>query len=229
MQDFLRNIADCDWFLIHIAFFFKQLAREIKVVIERSPNQVVAGVTIDNLRNILSKYPGSTRQHSCKFWSDPWGREMTYTPPNITNEQLIEFAETLLEHLGLKDIKARDLWNVPERFRDYIATALVIIGLLKKIPLVATPTEIKLQLKEPKKDIVPAVLTGIFYLRPGPDEPPFIKVGDTINKGEPICILEACKTFNRILADFRMRIIEIVAKDGKLVNAGDVLFGVEIL
>eukprot|EP00268_Persea_americana_P021559 TRINITY_DN214_c1_g2_i5.p1 TRINITY_DN214_c1_g2~~TRINITY_DN214_c1_g2_i5.p1 ORF type:complete len:291 (+),score=76.09 TRINITY_DN214_c1_g2_i5:642-1514(+) len=61
-------------------------------------------------------------------------------------------------------------------------------------------------------------MAGTFYQCPAPGEPPFVKVGDKVQKGQVICIIEAMKLMNEIEADQSGTIVEIPAEDGKPVS-----------
>ncbi|CAK9324103.1 unnamed protein product [Citrullus colocynthis] len=61
-------------------------------------------------------------------------------------------------------------------------------------------------------------MAGTFYRSPAPGEPPFVKVGDKVQKGQIICIIEAMKLMNEIEADQSGTIAEILAEDGKPVS-----------
>ncbi|KAL8544686.1 hypothetical protein ACS0TY_005060 [Phlomoides rotata] len=70
-------------------------------------------------------------------------------------------------------------------------------------------------------------MAGTFYRCPAPGEPPFVKVGDKIQKGQILCIIEAMKLMNEIEADQSGTIVEIVAEDGKPVSIDTPLFMIE--
>ncbi|XP_008805109.1 biotin carboxyl carrier protein of acetyl-CoA carboxylase, chloroplastic-like isoform X1 [Phoenix dactylifera] len=61
-------------------------------------------------------------------------------------------------------------------------------------------------------------MAGTFYRCPGPGEPPFVKVGDKVQKGQVVCIIEAMKLMNEIEADQSGTVVEILAEDGKPVS-----------
>ncbi|XP_010525117.1 PREDICTED: biotin carboxyl carrier protein of acetyl-CoA carboxylase 2, chloroplastic-like [Tarenaya hassleriana] len=61
-------------------------------------------------------------------------------------------------------------------------------------------------------------MAGTFYRSPAPGEPPFIKVGDKIQKGQVVCIIEAMKLMNEIEADQSGTVAKILAEDGKPVS-----------
>ncbi|XP_062152463.1 biotin carboxyl carrier protein of acetyl-CoA carboxylase 2, chloroplastic [Alnus glutinosa] len=61
-------------------------------------------------------------------------------------------------------------------------------------------------------------MAGTFYRCSGPGEPPFVKVGDKVQKGQVICIIEAMKLMNEIEADQSGTVAEILVEDGKPVS-----------
>ncbi|KAK7266528.1 hypothetical protein RIF29_19174 [Crotalaria pallida] len=67
-------------------------------------------------------------------------------------------------------------------------------------------------------------MAGTFYRSPAPGEPAFVKVGDKVQKGQVICIIEAMKLMNEIEADQSGTITEIIAEDGKPVSIDTPLF-----
>jgi acetyl-CoA carboxylase biotin carboxyl carrier protein len=74
---------------------------------------------------------------------------------------------------------------------------------------------------------VVAPLTGVFYRSASPDSEPFVQVGDRIENGEVICILEAMKLFNEIQSDYGGTVARIVPENGELVSQGEDLFWIE--
>lgn len=67
-------------------------------------------------------------------------------------------------------------------------------------------------------------MAGTFYRCPGPGEPPFIKVGDKVQKGQVVCIIEAMKLMNEIEADQSGTVAEILVEDAKPVSVDMPLF-----
>ncbi len=70
---------------------------------------------------------------------------------------------------------------------------------------------------------VTAPMVGVFYRAPGPGEPPFVEVGDRIERGQTVGVIEAMKVFSEVPSEHEGVVVEIVADDGKLVKPGDVL------
>jgi acetyl-CoA carboxylase biotin carboxyl carrier protein len=77
-----------------------------------------------------------------------------------------------------------------------------------------------------------APMSGRYYAKPAPGAEPFVKVGDTIEPGRTVALLEVMKTFNRVQYGGaslppRARVVAILPKDGDDVNAGDPLLELE--
>jgi acetyl-CoA carboxylase biotin carboxyl carrier protein len=64
---------------------------------------------------------------------------------------------------------------------------------------------------------------GTFYRAPSPETPPFVEVGETVRKGQVICIVEAMKLMNEIEAELDGKVVEILAKNGEHVEYGQPL------
>lgn len=67
-------------------------------------------------------------------------------------------------------------------------------------------------------------MLGVFYSAPAPDSPPFVKVGDRVRKGDVLCIIEAMKLMNEILAEKEGEIAEVCVENGQIVEFSQVLF-----
>ena len=70
-------------------------------------------------------------------------------------------------------------------------------------------------------------MVGTFYRKPSPDDAAFVQVGDHVNKGDILCIIEAMKVMNEIQADISGEITEIFAEDGDSVEYGQPLFSIK--
>ena len=76
---------------------------------------------------------------------------------------------------------------------------------------------------------ITAPMVGTFYSATEPGAEPFVKVGSKIDADSIICILEAMKLFTEVEADVSGEIVEILAKDGDLVEYGQPLFSVKAI
>jgi len=61
----------------------------------------------------------------------------------------------------------------------------------------------------PQHFIVRSPLVGVFYRSPSPSASPFIEVGDVVEKGETICIIEAMKVMNEITAEKKGKVVKV--------------------
>lgn len=70
-------------------------------------------------------------------------------------------------------------------------------------------------------------MVGIFYAAHSPDEAPIVSVGDTVSKGQVVCIVEAMKLMNKIESEVAGKIVKICVENGTPVEYGQVLMYVE--
>ncbi len=70
-------------------------------------------------------------------------------------------------------------------------------------------------------------MIGTFYRSSSPDKPPFINIGDEIETGKVVCIIEAMKLFNEIESEVKGRIVKVLAEDASPVEYDQPLFLVE--
>ena len=74
---------------------------------------------------------------------------------------------------------------------------------------------------------VTSPIVGTFYRKPSPDKEPFVKVGDIVNKGDVLCIIEAMKMMNEIKSEFDGKISSIEVDDGQPVEFGQTIIVIE--
>ena len=76
------------------------------------------------------------------------------------------------------------------------------------------PQQLTPQVETVSGHTVKSPIVGTFYRRPGPDKNPFIKVGDAVEVGDVLCIIEAMKMMNEIKSEYSGKITAINAEDG---------------
>lgn len=83
--------------------------------------------------------------------------------------------------------------------------------------------------EEAKKNLleIKAPMVGTFYRAPSPEAPPFVEVGQTIDAGQVVCIIEAMKLMNEIKSEVRGKVVEVVAENGHPIEFGQPLFLIE--
>jgi acetyl-CoA carboxylase biotin carboxyl carrier protein len=79
---------------------------------------------------------------------------------------------------------------------------------------------------EPNHTIVKSPIVGTYYDSPSPDAPPFVKIGDSVEPGQVLCIIESMKLMNEIEAEIAGTIVHKLAENGRPVEYGEALFAV---
>jgi len=89
-------------------------------------------------------------------------------------------------------------------------------------PVVAAETD-----ENAKYVVIKSPMIGTLYRKPAPDKAPFVEVGATISKGDPVCVIEAMKLFNEIEAEISGKIVKILVDDMSPVEFDQPLFLVD--
>jgi acetyl-CoA carboxylase biotin carboxyl carrier protein len=74
--------------------------------------------------------------------------------------------------------------------------------------------------------VIKSPIVGTFYHASGPDSPPFVKVGDHVDAGKVLCIVEAMKLMNEIESDVAGEVMRIFVQNGQPVEYGEPLFAI---
>jgi len=100
---------------------------------------------------------------------------------------------------------------------------------VQNVPVAQAQTEAPKE--TPAKDdnyvTIKSPIIGTFYRRPSPDKSPFVKVGDEINVGDTVCIIEAMKLFNEVESEISGKIVKILLDDASPVEFDQPLFLVD--
>lgn len=89
------------------------------------------------------------------------------------------------------------------------------------VPAGDSPKKNETEIKSP--------MVGTFYRAPSPEAPSFLEVGQTVEVGQVVCIVEAMKLMNEIKSEVRGKVKEVVVENGEPVEFGQTLFVVEPL
>jgi len=136
----------------------------------------------------------------------------------------------LLEESGIAEIEIKEgeeavrisrySPGAPAQYAPVPAPAAAIHELPPAAPPVAAP-----QIPDgPEGNKVVSPMVGTFYEASSPNAEPFVKVGDEVNVGDTLCIIEAMKMMNQIESDVAGRISAIQVENGDPVEFGEVLF-----
>lgn len=92
-------------------------------------------------------------------------------------------------------------------------------------PFMPAPVEAPEQAPEEKEGtVVVSPTVGVFYAAASPESKPFVAVGDRVEKGDTLCIIEAMKLMNEIPAEVSGKVAEVCVGNGQVVEYGQALF-----
>jgi acetyl-CoA carboxylase biotin carboxyl carrier protein len=74
---------------------------------------------------------------------------------------------------------------------------------------------------------VKSPLSGVFYRAAKPGAPPFVNVGDMVDKGQTLCIIEAMKLMNEISSEMKGRVTKVCKENAEVIAPGEILFYIE--
>jgi acetyl-CoA carboxylase biotin carboxyl carrier protein len=106
---------------------------------------------------------------------------------------------------------------------------------IAQAPIAQTPAETTSQEQEtPSKTsedsnyiTIKSPIIGTFYRKPSPDKPVFVEVGQSINQGDVLCVIEAMKLFNEIESEVSGKIVKVLVDDASPVEFDQPLFLVD--
>ena len=104
---------------------------------------------------------------------------------------------------------------------SYAAPAAPMPGAPAAAPAAPAPAP------EPKGHQLKSPMVGTFYRAPSPGAPPFVEVGQSVTKGQTLCIIEAMKLLNEIESDASGTVKAILVENGQPVEYGQPLFTIE--
>ncbi|MEG0036560.1 MAG: acetyl-CoA carboxylase biotin carboxyl carrier protein [Victivallaceae bacterium] len=81
---------------------------------------------------------------------------------------------------------------------------------------------------ETGETFVTSPMVGTFYATSSPDNPPYVKSGDSVNEDTPVCIVEAMKVMNEVKAGVRGVVVEVLLTNGDPVQFGSKLFRIKV-
>ena len=94
------------------------------------------------------------------------------------------------------------------------------------MPVRASAPTVETKKEESGGIYITSPMVGTFYATPSPEDPPFIRVGDKVEKNHVVCVIEAMKVMNEIKANVTGTIAEVLVESGHPVEFGTKLFRV---
>ena len=130
----------------------------------------------------------------------------------------------LLEESGIAEIEIKEgeesvrISRIMPAMQPFAAQVMAPVS--AAIPLVSAPPAVA----KPDGQVITSPMVGTYYASPSSDSPPFVKIGQTVKVGEPLCIIEAMKIMNPIEADRAGTVLSIMAENGQPVEFEQPLF-----
>ena len=139
---------------------------------------------------------------------------------------LLEEKNLVVFELEVEGLKVKIARNAPPAAPAVNATPLSPAA--PQTPEAAAAAEAQIQAGEAAKghNLITSPMVGTFYRAPNPTSAPFVDIGDTVKKGQTLCIIEAMKLMNEIEADIDGTIVEIYVDNAKPVEFGQKLFAI---
>jgi acetyl-CoA carboxylase biotin carboxyl carrier protein len=113
-----------------------------------------------------------------------------------------------------------------KRSSNHVSTALSNVDAVSGAPPAPTLAPAPIPAESPGLEYVTSPLVGTFYRASSPDADAFVKVGDFVEKGSVVCIIEAMKLMNEIESEVAGEIVSISVENGRPVEYGERLFAV---
>ncbi len=139
---------------------------------------------------------------------------------NLMNEN--DLSEIELEREGTKIKIKKTQGDVPEMVRRQPPNYSIETQVVPQNGSGAEKSAMASGRKEIKSPMV-----GTFYRAPSPEAPSFIEIGQTVEVGQVVCIVEAMKLMNEIKSEVRGKIVEVHIENAQAVEFGQTLFSVE--
>lgn len=151
----------------------------------------------------------------------------------------IKDLRALVKMITDTDITEFELENAEEKIvikrgpdKEYVqlaAPAAAVAAPVAPAPAVSAAMPSIKSTEDDDGETIDSPMVGSFYRKPSPESDAFVKVGDVVEAGQTVCLVEAMKMFNEIEAEFRCKIVEILKDDSAPVEFGEPLFKVERL
>ena len=145
---------------------------------------------------------------------------------NLMNEN--DLSEIELERDGTKVKIKKTQGEVPEGARRQPPDYSIETQVVAKSASGSAPGGEKSSANSGRKEIK-SPMVGTFYRSPSPEAPSFIEIGQTVEIGQVVCIVEAMKLMNEIKSEVRGKIAEVHIENAQAVEFGQTLFSVEPL
>ena len=137
----------------------------------------------------------------------------------------------LLEKSGMAEIEIKE-GEESVKISRYGNSPLMTPTVSQQPAAMVTPSQVESTTAvnkgtELNDDLISSPMVGTYYSAPSPSAKPFVTVGQHVNKGDTVGIIEAMKIMNQIEADHSGTVVEILVKDGEAVEFGQALIVIQ--
>jgi len=138
----------------------------------------------------------------------------------------------LLEQSGMSEIEIKE-GEESVKISRYGNAPLMTPAVSQQPAAIVTPSKVESTTTAANKgsevsgDLISSPMVGTYYSAPSPSAKPFVTVGQHVNKGDTVGIIEAMKIMNQIEADHSGTVVEILVKDGEAVEFGQALIVIQ--
>ena len=143
------------------------------------------------------------------------------------DEKNIRKYAKLMQELGLTGLEIKENGSELRLERmERAAPAAAAVPVISALPA-QEPAAVSIPAAEQVPDDcieISSPMVGVFYSAPSPESDPFVVRGSKVKKGDTLCIIEAMKLMNEVVAERDGEIVEVLPKSGELVEFGQVLF-----
>ncbi len=142
----------------------------------------------------------------------------------------------LLEESGIAEIEVKEGEESIKLSRNVTTTSMPVQQMIQQpmptgqAPAISAPSETPKALDNPKvekKNTINSPMVGTFYASSSPEAKPFVTIGQSVKKGDTLCILEAMKMMNQVQAESDGKITEILVDNAEPVEFDQPLFVIE--
>ena len=140
--------------------------------------------------------------------------------------RLIEEMLQLMESRGLVELEMEHQ-GLRIRLKKASGPAPQVVEYSAGVPHPATLPAASATTQESHRIIIKSPMVGTFYRAPAPDAPPFVEVGQDLEVGQVVCIIEAMKLMNEIKSEVAGRVADILVPSGDPVEFSQPLFVIE--
>ena len=146
-------------------------------------------------------------------------------PTEINWAEQIEYLRALArivadENLSRLDVESDGMtWTIKAASAALVAAPAAAVAAMPDAPL-AAPAAAPAAPPAPALTPLPSPMVGVFYHSPAPGEPNFVEIGERVERGQTIGLIEAMKVFNEVTAEASGFVVEIPVGNGQLVETG---------